>query len=136
VSEETVREITGQILRALNYLHGTNLVHRDLKTENVMVEDTNSDEINVKLIDFGFAKVTADNEPLMEFVGTPYFVAPEIVARKPYNSKCDIWSLGVLVYNMMSSGFPFDGNDQYELFGKIQKGEFSFEEQLWDFFSQ
>eukprot|EP00347_Sterkiella_histriomuscorum_P023324 403335085 len=111
-----------QVLRALNYMHTNKLVHRDLKTENVVYAPNKNDggdfdSLEVKLIDFGFAN--ANNNKLTEFVGTPYYVAPEIINREKYGSACDIWSLGVMTYLLIDGNYPFNASNQEELFAKI-----------------
>lgn len=139
-SEKNRAIVTEQILRALNYMHMNNLVHRDIKSENVVYSDvTNSEgkltdfsKLEVKLIDFGFSQISMKGQSkLKEFVGTPYFIAPEIINEDPYGSKCDIWSLGVLVYQSISGDFPFNGRNRNELFKRIVSGNFSFKSNIW-----
>jgi serine/threonine protein kinase len=72
----------------------------------------------LKLIDFGFANANKNNS-LTEFVGTPYYVAPEIIKREKYGSACDIWSLGVMAYLLIDGDYPYSGKDQDELFASI-----------------
>lgn len=111
------------MLRALNYMHLNHLVHRDIKADNVVYSSSPENEntaknggpidiskLEVKLIDFGFSRISVFGESkLRDFVGTPYYIAPEIINNKPYGFKCDIWSLGVLVYQLISGSFPFTG---------------------------
>jgi serine/threonine protein kinase len=94
-------------------------VHRDLKADNVMVVsagDINSEDTNfkleIKLIDFGFAKLVEPNESLNEFLGTPYYIAPEIINKAPYSNKCDIWALGVLTYLLICGSHPFEADSR------------------------
>ena len=87
----------------------------------------------MKLIDFGFAKTSLyGKKQLVDFVGTPYYIAPEILKSEHYGSKCDIWSLGVLVYNLMSNSYPFTGKNRTQLFDNIKKGEFQMTDKIWD----
>ncbi len=94
-----------QILKALCYLHSHGLAHRDLKTENIMVSEMTRIKgelkIGVKLIDFGFAYALHGQE-MTDLLGSPNYVAPEILQERPYDHKCDIWSLGIVVYELFS----------------------------------
>jgi len=94
-----------QILSSVNYLHSLKIVHRDIKPENMLVEnrlknDKNDELINIKLIDFGTCNYYDCNKSLTLRVGSPYYIAPEVLKRK-YNEKCDIWSCGVILYLML-----------------------------------
>ena len=71
-------------------------------------------------------------EKLKEFLGTPYYIAPEIIKSQRYGSKCDIWSLGVLVFQLISGEFPFNGKTKTELFRNICSGRFTFKSKIWD----
>ena len=79
----------------------------------------------VKFIDFGFAIAQKRKEANMDLVGTPYYIAPDVLAGR-YGSQCDVWSLGVLLYQMLTGAMPFDGNDENEVFGKIKKGHYTY----------
>jgi len=92
-----------QILEALQYIHSIEIVHRDLKAENVVYSSEGGNEdftnLKLKLIDFGFAHVNKQSaRELKDFIGTPYYMAPEIIAQRNYGSEVDIWSLGILTY--------------------------------------
>lgn len=78
---------------------------------------------SVKLIDFGFATVKGKKN-LDEVVGTPYYIAPEIINSKPYSCECDMWSLGVVLYQYLTGTMPFDGESIDQCFGAIKKGKF------------
>ena len=82
------------------------IVHRDLKLANVLVKD----DFEIKLADFGFAKLLEANEWSQSWIGTPMTRAPEIFEHQPYNEQCDIWSLGVMAYQMMMGHSPFFKN--------------------------
>ena len=109
-NEKKAAYILKQILSALNYLHSRSIVHRDIKPENILVQqfdkNKNSDELNIKLIDFGASNFFKENEILTLKVGSPYYIAPEVL-NKSYNEKCDIWSSGVVLYVMLTGSFPF-----------------------------
>jgi serine/threonine protein kinase len=95
-SESKRQTVVKQILLALSYLETEQIVHRDLKPDNIVYCE-GSDNVCVKLIDFGFAK-NSINKNLDDVVGTPYFIAPEIINKQKYGTSVDIWSLGVLTY--------------------------------------
>ena len=79
----------------------------------------------VKFIDFGLAKQTAKtNQKLHTVAGTPYFISPEVLNGN-YGKECDLWSLGVVLYLLITGKYPFDGNSRAEVFGKIQRGDFT-----------
>ena len=118
-------KIIKQVLQALNYWHKDNIVHRDLKPENIMFETEDSNS-SIKLVDFGFAEVFNPKKGLNEVLGTPLFIAPEIISDKKYNSKADIWSLGVVTYFLISGTPPFDGDSRDELFDCIKSAKFEF----------
>jgi calcium-dependent protein kinase len=91
-----------KLFGALNHMHKQDIVHRDIKPENIMVAKNGE----LKLIDFGLAKRNDPNKFMNTIAGTPYYMAPEVLKGK-YNSKCDTWSLGVLLYVLMSGYLPF-----------------------------
>eukprot|EP00611_Tribonema_gayanum_P016801 TRINITY_DN2921_c0_g1_i4.p1 TRINITY_DN2921_c0_g1~~TRINITY_DN2921_c0_g1_i4.p1 ORF type:complete len:843 (-),score=157.03 TRINITY_DN2921_c0_g1_i4:998-3451(-) len=93
-----------QILQAVEYLHVREIVHRDLKLENILLDEAR----NVKLVDFGFATSVAQGRRLHVFCGTPSYIAPEIIKRTDYAGKpVDIWSLGIVLYALLCGCFPF-----------------------------
>lgn len=94
------------------------IVHRDLKPSNIIVNDSNE----VFLIDFGFAcKFDPEDEKILtERFGTPYYMSPEVLARKMYNSKSDIWSLGVIYYEMLCGFLPYSATSDAELLKSIK----------------
>lgn len=95
-----------KLFRAVNYLHTKSICHRDLKPENFLYAD-NSPNAEIKIIDFGLSSKFAENAiPMHSIVGTPYYVAPEVL-RKNYGKECDIWSLGVILYILLSGYPPF-----------------------------
>ena len=115
------------ILEALNYLHGHNIVHRDLKLDNVMICDED-DYSDLKLIDFGFSRFFKKGENLIHKIGTPMFIAPEVLKRN-YSKECDVWSLGVMTYFMLFGSGPFISSSQEMLFDEIRHFRPSFSKQ-------
>ena len=92
-----------QILNGFGELVKNGITHRDLKPENILIKD----EI-LKLADFGFAKHSENNSFLQTIVGTPAYMAPQILNEERYTYKCDIWSLGVMTYEMVIGQIPWD----------------------------
>ena len=111
-----------KLVRAINHCHANGVVHRDIKPENIMI----GADKEIKLIDFGLSKIDkSKNQHLTTIAGTPYYMAPEVL-EGDYNNKCDIWSLGVLMYVLVSGYLPFQGENRYEVFQKIQAGKYHF----------
>ncbi|OHT07512.1 CAMK family protein kinase [Tritrichomonas foetus] len=112
-----------QICQAIQYLHNEkHLVHRDLKPDNILIDDNH----NVKLIDFGFCHVKSDDLQMMTQVGSINYMPPEIVQNRPYDYKCDIWSLGVLLYAMAFGVLPFYDPNIHTLMKRIVTEEITF----------
>ena len=97
-------------------MHKKNIAHRDIKPENVLMESKDTSNLNLKITDFGFAKSFDPNEGLTETLGSPLYMAPEIIKKLPYNCAVDIWALGVLSYIMLSGKPPFKGRSKDEIF--------------------
>ena len=101
LEEKEAALLMKQILMSVNYMHENNVIHRDLKPENILLEG-NKDFAQIKIIDFGTAiKVQSKDEELSDKIGTPYYIAPEILTQK-YTYKCDIWSCGVIAYILLT----------------------------------
>ena len=98
-------------------------MHRDLKPENILLE-ANKHLCEIKIIDFGFSTKFGPQRSFYEQVGTPYYIAPEVLAQK-YSKECDIWSIGVITYIVLSGLPPFNGFSNEEIIAKIKKGSFS-----------
>ena len=111
-----------QICLALKHIHNKHIIHRDLKSQNIFLTQSGL----VKLGDFGIAKCLQNTwQKAMTMVGTPYYLSPEIVKGNPYSFKSDIWSLGVMLYEMMALKMPFDANNLPMLSLKIMKGQYN-----------
>jgi len=112
-------DATRQMLRAVGYLHSRKVVHRDLKLENFLYQSEEPDSA-LKLIDFGFAKVWDDpSQLMMSPCGSISYVSPDVLSGKGYTNKCDLWSLGVIVWMLLSGYPPFHGEDR-EVMRKIK----------------
>lgn len=123
-------KIIKQILSALAYLHSKNIIHSDLKAENIMFVDKDSQDLHVKLIDFGMASKFEPDQKLSQVQGTPYYLAPEML-RGSYDSKVDIWSWGILLYLILSGSPPFKAKSIKEVFKEIIKGDLKFSNKKW-----
>lgn len=106
------------------YLHAKSIVHRDLKAENLLFEN-DTDEANLKLIDFGVSCGILKGRKLKETLGTPYYMAPEVLLQN-YDEKCDVWSCGIILYILLCGYPPFNGEDDEEILESVKKGEFAF----------
>lgn len=111
-----------QICLAVKYIHERKILHRDLKSGNIFL----TTDGRIKLGDFGIAKcLNSTLEKAKTLVGTPYYLSPEIIQDKPYNFKSDIWSLGILLYEMTMLKMPFEGSSLPLLSLKIVRGNYS-----------
>jgi calcium-dependent protein kinase len=108
--EVLAAETTRQMLRAVGYLHSHGIVHRDLKLENFLYESHDFDS-PLKVIDFGFAKVWDPSKPMRATCGSIAYVSPDVLSGKGYTSKCDLWSLGVIVFMLLVGYPPFHGDN-------------------------
>ena len=106
-TEKKVAELMKQILSGVVYMHKQNIMHRDLKPQNILY-DTESKML--KIIDFGTATEYNPNEKHHLLVGTPYYIAPEVI-KGQYTEKCDVWSCGVILYILLSGSPPFGGKN-------------------------
>lgn len=125
IGEKDAALIMMQLLSAVGYMHSKNIVHRDIKPENILLENICMDEIMIKLIDFGNSNYFDKTTHLSLKVGTPYYIAPEIL-KKDYNHKCDIWSCGVIMYLLLTGGPPFDGPDEQAIIHRVKSGQYSY----------
>ena len=107
LEDSEAKFIFRQVLDGIKYLHSKNIYHRDIKLENLIINENNT----VKIIDFGFATITQKTKLLNFFCGTPSYMPPEIVQKKDYfGESADIWSSGILLYTILCGSFPFRGN--------------------------
>lgn len=132
VGEDAGREITKQVLEAVKYIHGMGISHRDLKPDNILIEQ--DDPVMVKITDFGLAKIQGNGTFMKTFCGTLAYVAPEVISGKnsedksqnknKYSSLVDMWSIGCLVYVILTGHLPFSGSTQDQLYKQISRGSY------------
>ena len=127
--ENKVQNIIFKVLLAIAHCHSRGITHRDLKPENILFESLKADA-EIKLIDFGLSRKYSKDEKMHTILGTPYYVAPEVL-KGNYDEKCDIWSIGAMTYLMLCGDPPFTGDSNNEIFKKIVKGELKFNLYKW-----
>ncbi|XP_076339224.1 phosphorylase b kinase gamma catalytic chain, skeletal muscle/heart isoform-like isoform X1 [Tachypleus tridentatus] len=134
LSEKKTKTIMKQLLEAVEFIHSKNVVHRDLKPENILLDD----EFNVKITDFGFAKIVKQEERLFELCGTPGYLAPELLKASMYenavgyNQEVDVWACGVIMYTLLVGFPPFWHRKQMIMLRNIMEGKFEFCSPEWD----
>jgi len=139
-TEKDAANIMQQVFRGINYCHSNNVVHRDLKPENLLLESNVTSEslggkksMKIKIIDFGTSQQfeVGGKSKMEERYGTPYYIAPDVL-NKRYDEKCDIWSLGVILYILLVGYPPFNGSDDKKIIDAVKKGEYTLDEPEWD----
>jgi len=127
--EAEAKKIFKQIIEGLGYMHSMNIVHRDIKLENLLLDSKN----NVKIIDFGFSIENPKDKTLNVFCGTPSYMAPELVTKKNYYGHLiDIWAAGILLYVILAGYFPFKDVSEKDLFRRIARGVYEFPAHMSD----
>ncbi|XP_071371939.1 serine/threonine-protein kinase 33 [Centroberyx affinis] len=139
LTEEETRHIISSLAEAIVYLHKKDIVHRDLKLENILMKSSHhgddNDMINIKVTDFGLSvkKGGVGSERMMKATcGTPSYMAPEMISAHDYSQQCDVWSIGIIMYMLLCGEPPFMSNSKEKLFEKIKKGELKFTGPIWD----
>lgn len=123
--EEECRTIFRQVVSAVAYLHERDIVHRDLKLDNVLVDP--SDGHRVKIIDFGFSIKASPEQKLSLYCGTPHYMDPDISRKKDYNGQAaDVWALGVILFILVTGKLPFFGDFEQDLFRRIQAAKYTY----------
>eukprot|EP01059_Diplonema_ambulator_P024492 TRINITY_DN4050_c2_g1_i2.p1 TRINITY_DN4050_c2_g1~~TRINITY_DN4050_c2_g1_i2.p1 ORF type:complete len:274 (+),score=78.52 TRINITY_DN4050_c2_g1_i2:49-870(+) len=135
-SEKQAAELARQIIDAVRYLHGKGVIHRDLKPENLLFATRDSTQI--KISDFGLAKIWSNDTLARTACGSPNYVAPEVLRNQAngYTSVVDMWSVGVIVYVLLCGFCPFFHENTPALLRSIAKAEYSFPSPYWDGISE
>ena len=121
IEEKIIWIIFIQLSLGLNYLHQKKILHRDIKTKNIFIKNN----LTVKIGDFGIAKILNSTSSYAHtFIGTPYYISPELCKDQPYNDKSDVWSLGCVLYELCTLNHPFEGGTQVEIYEKIMTQKF------------
>lgn len=129
-TEKDASNLIRQVLEAVDYMHEQGVVHRDLKPENLLYYSSSEDS-KIMISDFGLSKME-DSGFMATACGTPGYVAPEVLAQKPYGKAVDVWSIGVISYILLCGYPPFYDENDANLFAQILKGEFEFDSPYWD----
>ncbi|XP_046682304.1 LOW QUALITY PROTEIN: calcium/calmodulin-dependent protein kinase type 1-like [Homalodisca vitripennis] len=129
-TEKDASDLIRQVLEAVDYMHEQGVVHRDLKPENLLYYSPDEDS-KIMISDFGLSKME-DSGIMATACGTPGYVAPEVLAQKPYGKAVDVWSIGVISYILLCGYPPFYDENDANLFAQILKGEFEFDSPYWD----
>lgn len=104
------------------------MVHRDLKPENIIYDESDK---SLKIIDFGTSvEYNIEKDALKQVHGSSYYIAPEVLKRN-YDERCDVWSVGVLMFILLSGSPPFDGEDNQEILHSIESGQYSMDDEIW-----
>ena len=131
-TEASACKVMKQILSAVYYLHSNRIVHRDLKPENIMLtQKPKNGNYQIKLIDFGTAKIFKPGKKMNKFIGTSYYIAPEVLKER-YDEKCDVWSCGVILFILLCGYPPFNGNTNVDIFHAIQNQNPIFGGEEWE----
>ncbi|OHT06225.1 CAMK family protein kinase [Tritrichomonas foetus] len=121
LDENTSRRIFAQISEGVAYIHSHNIAHRDIKPENILLDA----EMNAKITDFGLCHQVDPNNLLKTPCGSPFYAPPEIISNQPYDGKLsDVWSLGVVLYTMVTGALPWKESNQMQLYRQIIDANF------------
>lgn len=134
-TEKDASTLIRQVLNAVQYLHKMCIVHRDLKPENLLYFSPD-EESKIMISDFGLSKMEGSGDVMSTACGTPGYVAPEVLAQKPYSKAVDCWSIGVIAYILLCGYPPFYDENDSRLFEQILRAEYEFDCPYWDDISE
>ncbi|KAK4365980.1 hypothetical protein RND71_013860 [Anisodus tanguticus] len=126
-SESEAVDVMLPLMKAITHCHRLGIAHRDIKPENILYNDSSE----LKLADFGSAECFREGDLMSGVVGTPYYVAPEMLAGRNYSEKVDIWSAGVILYIMLAGVPPFYGDSATEIFEAVLRANLRFPTRLF-----
>ena len=134
-NEKVSAHVMKQLLSAVQFCHANGIIHRDLKPENILIESTEEakkEYFSIKIIDFGTSDKLKKNKMMHKQIGTPFYIAPEILANTGYNEKCDLWSCGVIMYILLCGVPPFYGETDDQIYAAVREGKYDIEGPEWD----
>jgi len=133
-TEDQARSVVKDIMQGVDYLHSRNIVHRDLKLKNILCQSSTF-PLNCKLADFGLSNFvgarTMSKVILQSQVGSPHYVAPEVLSGGLYGPGVDIWSVGVIAHVLLTGKYPFAGKTMQETLERVAKGRVMFKDAVW-----
>ena len=119
-----IKNILIQLNNTFRKMVDNKIIHRDIKLENILLKYDKNKKYIVKLCDYGVSKqLETLSKEKQSFAGTNLIMAPEVLKDEPYNNKCDLWSLGVIIYQLCFKEFPYDANSQYGIIMKIEQSK-------------
>lgn len=130
-TEKEASNVIRKLCVAIDYCHDRGIVHRDLKPENLLYQDE-TEESQIKIADFGLAKLLTGDAMMQTACGTPGYVAPEILEGQTYDKAVDMWSIGVIAYILLCGFPPFYDENNAALFAAIKSGSFDYPSPYWD----
>lgn len=129
--EEEAKKVMRTLVAAVQYLHEQEIVHRDIKAENILLKDSSDTDFRCVLCDFGFAK-TLPKGGLRTNCGTENYAAPEILMGKKYGKSVDIWALGITMFMLITGYHPFADGNTLSLYSKVCQGEILLDQAIWN----